>query len=290
MLSSSHDTLCFTQSICYKFRVKIKGEVVSKLSKRDLILKSIIKAYLDDNSPIGSSELGSRMDVAMPASTIRVYFKKLSDEGAITQLHISGGRIPTIGAMKHYWMDIFDGVDFTDELLDINDDISLKILADTHDVYMMICAEHEQSLVEILNVNDRFLVLNFSKDEIVLKYDYRVEKFLHNLGEVGLDKLEFICSQVGLSELKRKITELKRAKILFCENEILAYKIFQNERYRTNFLTRMSDGLNFTPIFADEYMGIKMRVKFCGENSTMVCAGSVYSDYVKLINQIREVA
>ena len=50
-----------------------------KVSKRDLILDSIIQAYLSDNAPIGSSELGSRMGMSIPASTIRVYFKKLSE-------------------------------------------------------------------------------------------------------------------------------------------------------------------------------------------------------------------
>ena len=43
-----------------------------KVSKRDLILDSIIQAYLSDNAPIGSSELGSRMGMSIPASTIRV--------------------------------------------------------------------------------------------------------------------------------------------------------------------------------------------------------------------------
>ena len=36
-----------------------------KTNKRDLILESIISAYLDSNTPIGSSELGERMGVAM---------------------------------------------------------------------------------------------------------------------------------------------------------------------------------------------------------------------------------
>ena len=47
-----------------------------KVDKRDLILESIIHAYLEANEPIGSSELGMRMNVSIPASTIRVYFKK----------------------------------------------------------------------------------------------------------------------------------------------------------------------------------------------------------------------
>ena len=72
-----------------------------KINKRDLILNYIIEAYLDENTPIGSVDLGLRMDGLIPASTIRVYFKKLSDEGALKQLHISGGRMPTVLTMKN---------------------------------------------------------------------------------------------------------------------------------------------------------------------------------------------
>lgn len=69
--------------------------------KKDLILESIIQTYLLDNAPIGSNELNSNL--CIPASTIRVYLKRLSDEGLITQLHISSGRIPTILTMQNYW-------------------------------------------------------------------------------------------------------------------------------------------------------------------------------------------
>ena len=59
-----------------------------KIDKRDIILQSIIQAYLEQNTPVGSSVLESKIaDIFsqnIPASTIRVYFKRLSDEGAIT--------------------------------------------------------------------------------------------------------------------------------------------------------------------------------------------------------------
>ena len=105
-----------------------------KLDKRDLILESIIHAYLEVNEPIGSNELGMRMNVAIPASTIRVYFKKLSDEGAITQLHISGGRIPTASAMEFYWQ---NRLKFS-SVLSINNTDLLNLLVYKNDIYCMI--------------------------------------------------------------------------------------------------------------------------------------------------------
>ena len=263
---------------------------MSKTNKRDLILNSIIEAYLQDNMPIGSNELGSRMSAAIPASTIRVYFKKLSDEGEITKLHISGGRIPTIAAMRRYWSEIFTESDIN---LEINDPRSLKMLCDEFELYCMIFGTIDKELLEILNLNDRYLVLNFS-GEIVIKFDARMYKFLSNLVGVSLNKLELICSQVGLSELKNKIRELKRTKIYFQENEILAFDMFKDRRFKMvfdpSFSLQMDEKLTFSPMFDENFMGLKFSTNYLGNEAQMICAGSIYTDYVKFINLIKEAA
>ncbi|WP_169974926.1 MULTISPECIES: HrcA family transcriptional regulator [unclassified Campylobacter] len=261
-----------------------------KISKRDLILESIIQAYLSDNSPIGSSELGSRMSVSIPASTIRVYFKKLSDEGAITQFHISGGRIPTTSTMNAYWQ---SHLNFKDEFL-IHNERFLKMLVDSMEIYCMIYGDREQNLEEILRVNDKFLILNFNYDEIVLKFDPRVEKFLNNLIGASLNKLEQISMQVGLNELKNKIKELKRTKIYFQENEGVAFNMFKDERFRMildpSFEHLMASNLTFSPLFEESFIGIKCKVNYLDKEAKMICAGSVYADYEKFFNQIKDVA
>jgi heat-inducible transcription repressor len=264
---------------------------VSKTNKRDLILNSIIEAYLQDNMPIGSNELGSRMSAAIPASTIRVYFKKLSDEGEITKLHISGGRIPTIAAMRRYWSEIFT---ISDINLEINDAEELKKLCDEFELYCMIFGTIDNELLEILNLNNRYMILNFGEDEIVIKFDARMYKFLSNLAGVSLNKLELICSQVGLSELKSKIRELKRTKIYFQENEILAFDMFKDRRFKMvfdpSFSLQMDEKLTFSPMFDENFMGLKFSTNYLGNEAQMICAGSIYTDYVKFINLIKEAA
>ena len=264
---------------------------MSKTNKRDLILNSIIEAYLQDNMPIGSNELGSRMSAAIPASTIRVYFKKLSDEGEITKLHISGGRIPTIAAMRRYWSEIFA---ISDINLEINDAEELKKLCYEFELYCMIFGTIDNELLEILNLNNRYMILNFGEDEIVIKFDARMYKFLSNLAGVSLNKLELICSQVGLSELKSKIRELKRTKIYFQENEILAFDMFKDRRFKMvfdpSFSLQMDEKLTSSPMFDENFMGLKFSTNYLGNEAEMICAGSIYTDYVKFINLIKEAA
>ncbi|MEN8717915.1 MAG: heat-shock protein, partial [Sulfurovum sp.] len=73
------------------------------IDKKEFLLHSIIKAYIKNLEPIGSSQLKSMYDISYSPATIRGYFKKLGDEGYLAQEHISSGRTPTIDALKEYW-------------------------------------------------------------------------------------------------------------------------------------------------------------------------------------------
>ena len=75
------------------------------LDKKEFLLQSIIKAYIEHLEPIGSTQLKSMYDLEYSTATIRGYFKKLVDEGFLAQEHISSGRTPTNEALKQYWID-----------------------------------------------------------------------------------------------------------------------------------------------------------------------------------------
>ncbi|ARR00746.1 MULTISPECIES: HrcA family transcriptional regulator [Campylobacter] len=261
-----------------------------KVDKRDLILESIIHAYLEANEPIGSSELGMRMNIAIPASTIRVYFKKLSDEGAITQLHISGGRIPTASAMEIYWQ---NRLKFS-PILSINNIDLLNFLVYKNDIYCMIFENQKLFLKDVLNLKDRFLVLDFNTQSISIKFSSKVEKFLSNLIGVSLEELDHISMQVGLSELRVKIKALKREEILFQENEKIAFEICKDDSIKAildpSFGNNFNGNLAFSPLFSTGYMGLKTDVIYQGKPAIMLCASSVYSDYEKFLSMLKEAA
>lgn len=261
-----------------------------KTNKRDLILESIISAYLDSNTPIGSSELGERMGVAMSASTIRIYFKRLSDEGALKQLHVSGGRIPTVATMQDYWR---ARLDFDDEII-IDEGRNLEAVLEDFEIYCMIFSAENEALSEVINHDDRFIILVFGGDEVILKYDLRIFKFLSNLIGISLGDLELASMQIGLRELSTKIRELKNSKIEFLCNEVVAYKIFKDERFKIllnpSIAVNFTKNLIFAPYFEHGFMGIKCPVKFEGKDATMICAGSVYEDYEKFFNYAKGVA
>ena len=73
------------------------------INKKEFLLDSIIRAYIEHLEPIGSGQLKSMYDIAYSPATIRGYFKKLGDEGYLAQEHASSGRTPTTEALKEYW-------------------------------------------------------------------------------------------------------------------------------------------------------------------------------------------
>ena len=50
------------------------------IDKKEFLLQSIIKAYIEHLEPIGSKELKSMYELDYSPATIRGYFKKLGDE------------------------------------------------------------------------------------------------------------------------------------------------------------------------------------------------------------------
>ena len=148
--------------------------------KKDLILDSIIQTYFLDNVPIGSNELNSNLCIL--ASTIRVYLKRLSDEGLITQLHISSGRILTILTMQNYWQSFWKKEQ--DQDINIKSENFLKELSKEFEIYCLVYGDRSLVLKEVLEF----------KEELALKHEKEAWNFLQSLIGFDLFTIEKIAS------------------------------------------------------------------------------------------------
>lgn len=256
------------------------------MNKRDFILNSIIKAYLNENTPVGSAELANQIEI-IPASTIRVYFKKLSDEGAITQLHISSGRIPTHQTMMDYWDKKLNFKNITIKNLQTLDEINSNF-----EIFCVIFKDCNENLNNVINYRDKFIILEFQNNEIVLKFSQKIYLFLANLIGKNLNDLEDIAMKIGLKELKNKIFSLKYSQIFYLANQNIAFKIFDDLRFfNPTFLGNFRSNLTFLKSLNDEgFLSAKFDINFNGEVSKMLCLGSVYENYEEYFNTIKKVA
>ncbi len=261
-----------------------------KQNKREIILNSIIKEYLKTQSPISSNELKMKLELDMAASTIRVYFKKLSEEGFITQLHLSGGRIPTQKTLRSYWQKTLS----PEKKIRFYDISKIKRAIREHGIYCMIRFYEKSYLKEIINADDRYLILVFDNGEIALKYNEKVEQFLKSFLEYEINDIYKIASQVGLRELAWKLKSVLIDQNTIKEGQRFLFKISEeinNENfynYYTNplIVDKLENKIYFEKIVPEGLMAFKQKAQIEEKSANMVCVGALENDFDSFFKQI----
>jgi heat-inducible transcriptional repressor len=270
--------------------VSAKAEGELQMSKKDIILNSVIEEYLRCNAPIGSSQLKDKLDLDISPSTIRVYFKKLSYEGILMQLHTSSGRVPTWVALKNYWKEQFEEI----EEINISSIEELREWVREFDIYCMVRLEDDVKLSEIINVDDRFLLIVFEGKSVVLKYNEKVEKFLNGLIGYDIEKVKEISLNVGLYDLKKKIEQLLADNIILKEKEEILYEMVKSSGYYNNIknfmdsslFDRLKNGVYFEELVPQGYMAIKYNTEVDKKEANLFCLGRANKDYKEFIRAI----
>ena len=79
-----------------------KKEGADMNDREQLILKAIIKHYLEFGESVGSRTLEKKYSIGVSSATIRNTMADLEDKGLIAKTHTSSGRIPTSEGYKLY--------------------------------------------------------------------------------------------------------------------------------------------------------------------------------------------
>jgi len=265
---------------------------MSKISKREVILESIIREYLKSNEPIGSSELQERMTLNISPSTIRIYFKQLSLEGALIQLHVSSGRVPTRKALMNYWVNKLD-IQSPIEIYDID---KLQGSIRDYGIYCALQRSVNPTFDELLKVGERFLILIFDDQEVVLKYHKKVEIFLNTLIGSSMKDLKKISASVGLYELHNKLDSFFMQTALLNEGKNELYKIakevdsedFIQKVVKPQFLDTLGTGIYFDDFVPLGCMAVKQHATIDDDEVEMFCLGKLDKDFESFFNQAKE--
>jgi len=143
------------------------------MDKKEFLLQSIIKAYIEHLEPIGSTQLKSMYDISYSPATIRGYFKKLGEDGYLVQEHISSGRTPTNEALKQYWI---GRLNFDLNALNIK---ALEYFSSKIGLTVFLKKEKQDILRNIINIENRYMILEFSTFEVSIKYSEVLSRFLY---------------------------------------------------------------------------------------------------------------
>ena len=252
------------------------------IGKKEFLLQSIIKAYIENCEPIGSTQLKSMYDITYSPATIRGYFKKLGEEGYLAQEHVSSGRTPTIEALKQYW---------TSKLKFDLDSVNLQAIqyyASQVGVSVFIKKEKSDTLQNVLNVENKYMILEFSSFAINVKFSDALFRFLQDMLGVSLIDILKISKNVGANEICESINQTLQNS----DFDIFNYKEFLNLALNYNFdeltinsflkgqvLDQLKEGLYFEDFLPLDYIGICHQCKIDNEDVKMLVIGELPKDY-----------
>jgi len=269
------------------------------LDKKEFLLHSIIRAYIEHCEPIGSSQLKSMYDISFSPATIRGYFKKLGEEGYLAQEHISSGRTPTIEALKEYWV---KRLSF--DLPHISYD-RLESLANNMGLSVFIKQQTRDTLYRVLNVDDVYMILEFYKTStfssneyalttsedsyaVTIKYNVAFYKFLNDMVGRSFDEILDISLQVGARHLYTelsgymqnntfKIINTKNFLNIAVQNDLEEKEI--NLFLQGDVMPRLDAGVYVENLVPQGQIAICHNTNIDGTDAKILVVGNLNKDY-----------
>jgi heat-inducible transcriptional repressor len=252
------------------------------MDKKEFLLHSIIRAYIEQCEPIGSSQLKSMYDISYSPATIRGYFKKLGDEGYLAQEHISSGRTPTAVALKEYWR---ERLQIKLNKIDYN---KLQLISKNMGLSVFIHQYYKNKLQRVLNIEDLYMILEFTSISVTIRYNKALFKFVNDMLDIDLMDILDIAKQVGAMNLHDELAKyIQKSEfgILNIKNFLrIAVHYDLDEKIINDFMqgTIMQDleeGLYFESILPSGYIGICHNTYIENEKVKVLVIGEMNNDY-----------
>lgn len=258
--------------------------------KKDLLLDKIIQGYIESQEPIGSETLKMSMSIKISSATIRNYFKILSNEGVLTQTHISSGRIPTSLALKNYWR---SRLNCQGECLQI-DVNKFENACEKNGIFGLIKKDFSQTLQKVINHENEYLILVFEEELIALPFHQTLERFSKELVGLNLEDIKKIAHQVCANTLCKKLSSASQKLYLqYFGVEFLSfllqYKDFQKlffEIIEGRIFEKLDNGVYFDKTIPNGSLAIVQNIKLDEKEAKMFCMGELNKNYESFYEEI----
>jgi len=252
--------------------------------KKLIILDTIIKEYIKNPTPVSSKYLQSRLDIKISSATIRNYFKKMVEEGELEQLHISSGRVPALETLKKYWKRKLEIV----QELNIRYSDRIKKYTRSFHIFCEFKFFESNRLKETINYKNKFIILEFEKNEFILEYSEPFYRFFNEFkGSEAVDLIK-ICKQIGLMTLAKKLNAVSNEDINVEGIEELLDMVSKNREWGNRYIKDVLDGtiidnlkpgLYFEEILPKGYMAYNNNAKIENKEARLLCIGHLSRDY-----------
>ena len=257
---------------------------------KEVLLDKVIQEYLKKQEPIGSETLKASLQIKISSATIRNYFKAFTHEGILAQPHASGGRIPTLLAMKNYWR---NKLDLKNLHFAINCTETLKKACKQHRIFALIKKQMRQKFCKLINHKDEYLILVFENAQVAIAYQPNFERFLLELIGLEISEIKNIAYQVMANELFNKINALQDKEFSYFGLEALDFLVANPSFHHLFFevlgakaLDKFNNGVYFEPLMPEGFMAVVQSITQKDSEAKMLCIGSLMRDYESFYSQI----
>jgi len=268
-----------------------QGIFLANKDLEDLILKNVVIHYIQTPEPMGSLQLKDILGLSVSPATIRNYLKKLVAQGYLEQIHSSSGRIPTSQAFKEFWVEHFRQF----QEFSIEDLEDVKKASDFFGIYTVLSKNESFFLENIYEIKEKFLVLDFGKEQICIKRDPHIRAFLNEfLGYECLEllKLAYENMIVGLLEklhivLRHNIKTFNTKELICLTNQNKSWSKSNFESFFDgSIINILNDGVYFEHFVPKDYLLVKTKV-FLGEKPmSMLALGHISRDFGRFFNSL----
>jgi len=278
------------------------------ISKKEFLLDSIIRAYIEHLEPIGSGQLKSMYDISYSPATIRGYFKKLGDEGYLAKEHASSGRTPTLEALKEYWL---NRLEFDLPFIDHN---KVTKVANDLGLTVFIKQQTKDRLHRVLNVENVYMILEFYKTPefndtqnqyaltttddsyaVTIRYNSAFYKFLTDMIGRTFDDIIDISKQIGANHLNLELSKYVQNNIFNIVNTkqflkmAVMYDLDEkdiNMFLQGDIMLNLESGIYLDSLLPKDQIAVCHDTKMGGKDVKMLVVGELAKDYEYFYNNI----
>ncbi|MDR2638515.1 MAG: hypothetical protein LBC09_01610 [Helicobacteraceae bacterium] len=251
---------------------------------RQEILNAVVYSYVQNPQPIGSMQLKEAISADLSAATIRNYFRRLVEEGFLTQLHSSGGRIPTDLALKSYWISALD----PDGVCAIDEE-AIENAARAYGLYALLAAREPNRLLEVTKSPLGRILAAFEFGETALGANAAIERLLNEFCGYDISDLIEIARANRIDALYRALMEIELSRVRRYNAEAL---IAYARSFRVDF-ERLYNGaialqMGAQLLFDSPLMIAAHKVTNSQKPALLVAFGMMNRNFLGFINHIKK--
>ncbi|GHV03324.1 heat-inducible transcription repressor HrcA [Campylobacterota bacterium] len=256
----------------------------------ETILSEVVAHYIHSEQPIGSMQLKAVIDSGLSSATIRNYFRRLVEEGLLTQLHSSGGRIPTYLALRRYWS----------ETLDYSQNIDLDIenaeeIARGYGLYALVQKREPNRLQEVIETSDGRLIALFAKGSVSVPASAMIKRLLTEFTGYDLSDLIAFAQSNRIDALYHQLWQIEEQYIerfnvaaLAClagQNAATAAALFASF-YEGKVSHGLRPGVFFEGVVPQGNMALAQQARLNEQPAMLVAFGAITRDYHGFIHHM----